>query len=289
MIVAIKTKTKLIKALKEQYNITYYKKPSFFASFFKSTPKVDLYIHKGILNDEARELIATSSYTIVNAKQVKQNILQSMQFIQSDKIISLYPYINATLSYTTNLKQQLKQQLDIDQENLVVFTRVKNFKRDGFEYLLNIIKNTNNKQLTFVIETKKEFASQIANLIKSVEFQVILLEDYKNIDELFVVSDIFVYPTLYKYIVPDVLKAMHYCNAVFLSKNNHTAELLDYFSLIQDWEDENLVFKINSLLANSKELSKIQTTNSSKVSQLTFENRLEKLSLIAQKITQNRS
>ncbi len=113
-----------------------------------------------------------------------------------------------------------------------------------------------------------------------VQFSYILLEDYENIDEIFISSDIFILPTEQKYFSLDVLKAMHFRNAVFLMESNHASEIIDTFSLIQSSDDRSVSFKVDSLLINKDELKKIQKENQKIAQNLTLEKNVEEIEQI---------
>ena len=97
--------------------------------------------------------------------------------------------------------------------------------------IFDIISRMYKKNFTLLIESNsKQIASLRLQMERSkVSFDYRLLENYENIDELFISSDIFILPTKSKYFSLDVLKAMHYKNAVFVMEANPLLSLLILF------------------------------------------------------------
>jgi glycosyltransferase involved in cell wall biosynthesis len=72
--------------------------------------------------------------------------------------------------------------------------------------------------------------------------KIILLEDYKNMDDLFLISDIFILPTYNQNFASSVLTAMFCKCAVFVSSNNHAREVVDIFATMDDPDDRSTAF-----------------------------------------------
>jgi DNA polymerase III delta prime subunit len=135
---------------------------------------------------------------------------------------------------------------------------------------------------TLVIESNsKQITPLKLQMEKSeVKFKYILLEDYDNLEELFMASDIFILPTIQKYFSLDILKAMYYRNAIFVMESNHSSEIIDTFSLIQSAADRSISFKVDSLLINKEELRKIQKENQKIAINHSLENSIKNISKI---------
>ena len=81
---------------------------------------------------------------------------------------------------------------------LVILFTAKNFKTSGVKEVLDICSSLNYQDFKIIIAgEKKQITALQFQLPKyqNLADKIILLEDYKNIDELFLISDIFVLPT----------------------------------------------------------------------------------------------
>ncbi len=276
--IAIKNKTKITQRVEKLYDVTYYKKPSLLSKLtFKSTQYPDIYFHQGIINDEALNMIENSKKTIVNSNGIKLKIMDRLSALNKDKIEVVYPYVNNTMGYDKDLKKEFKEKFDIDKKTKMIFFQGKDLALSGIKSLLEIFENMHKTNFVVMIEsTSKEIQKLKLQVNRAkLPYKVIFFEDYKDIDELFIVSDIFILPTQLKLFSQSVLKAMYYKNAVFLMSSNYAAELIDTFSLIQDEYDRSTPFKVDALLINNDELKKIQKENHQKSLEFGFESRYE--------------
>lgn len=276
--IAIKNKTKITQRVEKLYDVTYYKKPSLLSKLtFKSTQYPDIYFHQGIINDEALNMIENSKKTIVNSNGIKLKIMDRLSALNKDKIEVVYPYVNNTMGYDKDLKKEFKEKFDIDKKTKMIFFQGKDLALSGIKSLLEIFENMHKTNFVVLIEsTSKEIQKLKLQVNRTkLPYKVIFFEDYKDIDELFIVSDIFILPTQLKLFSQSVLKAMYYKNAVFLMSSNYAAELIDTFSLIQDEYDRSTPFKVDALLINNDELKKIQKENHQKSLEFGFESRYE--------------
>ena len=122
------------------------------------------------------------------------------------------------------------------------------------------------------------------NKYNSLEEKLILLEDYKNIDEIFMVADIFVLPTYNKSFSSNVLKAMFYECVVFVSIQNDVKEVVDVFSSMDSPTDPSTAFKIDAILLDEEELKKIKLQNKEIAIETTLEANLEKINSILENV-----
>ena len=164
----------------------------------------------------------------------------------------------------------------------MIFFQGKNLALSGIQSFLEIVEHMHKRNFVVMIESSSKEIQKIKLQINraKLDYKVLFFEDYENIDELFIVSDIFILPTQLKLFAPSVLKAMYYKNAVFLMSTNYSAELIDTFSLIQDEYDRSTPFKVDALLINNDELKKIQKENHKKSLNFGFESRVEMVTSI---------
>lgn len=284
--IAINAKTNLSIQLEKKFDIKYYKKPSFFKKIFslkQSYP--DIYFHRGFLSREAVALIEKAKVVIVNSNSVKSEIIQKLSHIEEEKITVLTPYFYSKIAYDASIKKAFKKKYEIDKKSKIILFRAKDLEKSGLETVFDMISRMYKENFTLVIESSAKQINPLKLKMKrsEIKFKYILLEEYKNIDELFIASDIFILPTKQKYFAHDVLRAMYYRNAVFLTETNYAAELIDTFSLIHGSDDTSISFKVDSLLINKDELKKIQKENQKIANTQSLENSVEKISDIISK------
>lgn len=281
--IGIRTKTNLTLQLEKIYDIEYYKKSSFFEKLiFKKNDYPDIYFHKGLISADAIELIENAKLVIVNSLYVQTKILKKLSHLDINKIKIVHPYYHSNIDFDKERKKEFRNKHNIDKKSKVIFFRGKDLQKCGIDVLFDVISRMYKDNFTLVIESSPK---QIRPLRLQMErstpaFSYILLEDYENIEELFIASDIFILPTSQTYFSLDVLKAMYYRNAVFLMESNHASEIIDVFSLIQSGEDRSVSFKVDSLLINKDELKKIQKENQKIALEYTLKNNLTKTSEI---------
>jgi len=281
--IGIKNKTNLTVQLEKIYNVTYYQKTSLLSKLlFKENKYPDIYFHKGYLSSEAIHLIENSKIVVVNSNSVKKDIISKSSNIDISKIHVEYPYLIPKIEYDKTIKKEFKKNFDIEKESKLILFRGSDLSKNGLEVIFDIISRMYKKNFTLLIESNsKQISSLRLQMERSnVSFEYRLLEDYKNIDELFIASDIFILPTKLKYFSLDVLKAMYYKNAVFVMEANPSSELIDTFSLIQTAEDRSMSFKVDSLLINKDELKKIQKENYKIAKKYSLSNSIDKITEI---------
>lgn len=281
--IGINNKTNLTLQLEKKYAVTYYKKPSFFSKLLMKEKKYpDIYFHKGFLTSEAVSLIENSRITIVTSNNIRNEILNKVSNIDISKVYVSYPYLMEKSEYDKSVKKEFKKKYDIKKDSKILFFRAKDLSKNGLDTVFDIISRMYKDNYTLVIESSPKQINPLKLQMErsEIKFNYLLLEDYENLDELFIASDIFIFPTQKKYFSLDVLKAMYYRNAIFLMESNHASEIIDTFSLIQSSEDRSVSFKVDSLLINKDELKKIQKENQKIAQNHSLENSLENISKI---------
>ena len=281
--IAINTKTKVIKELEKKFEITYYTEQSFFEKLLLKEKKYpDIYFHQGSINTKALDIIEHSKVTIVNSNALKEQICEKRTYIKASKIFVIYPYINTQLKYSKQLKKEFRKKYEIKKEQRIIFFTGKNLILSGLEKFLEIVRSLERDNYKIVIETNTQEKQKIQERVNhyKLDNKTIILENYTNIDELFIAADMFILPTKQKLFALNVLKAMYFKNAVFVSSNNASSEIIDSFSLILGEKDRNTPFKVDALLGNKKELKKIQKENYQVVKNIKFDTYMEELEYI---------
>jgi len=281
--IAIKNKTNLTLQLEKKYDISYFEKPTFFSKLlFQKVKYPDIYFHKGIINKESISLIQNAQIVIVDTNIQKHEIMQKFSFLDHQKIKVVSPYNYSKVEYSKSIKQAFKKKHEIEKKSKIIFFRARDLEKGGINYLFDTISRMYQEDFVLLIESNSK---QIAPLKLKMEraklnYKYILLEEYDNLEELFIASDIFLLPTQQKLFSFDILRAMRYKNAVFIMEKNYASELVDTFSLIQDESDKSTSFKIDSLLINKEELKNIQKENKKKTSSFTLDKSIENITTI---------
>lgn len=284
--IAISAKTNLTLQLEKKFDIEYYQKVPFFKKIFSTRQKYpDIYFHRGALSQEAVELIEKSKIVIVNAALIKKIILQKLRSLNPEKIEVLYPYYHTKIEFSKTVQNTFREKHSIDKKIKILFIRGKDLQKSGLAVLFDIISRMYKENFMLLIESS---AKQIAPLRLKMQrnkpsFEYLLFEDYTNIEELFIASDIFILPTVQQYFSLDILLAMYYRNAVFLMQTNGASEIIDVFSTIQSAGDRSVSFKIDSLLINKDELKKIQKENQKIAKEYSLVNSVSKMTQIIEK------
>lgn len=278
--IAINTKTKVTAQLEKKFDISYYTEQTLLEKLlFKEKKYPDIYIHQGSMLTKALDMVEHSKITIVNSNALKEQICKKRTYLHADKIFVIYPYINTQLQYDKQLKKEFRKKYEIEKEQRILFFTGKNLIASGLEKFLETVAHLERENYKIVIATNTQEKQKLQErlLHYKLDNQTIVLENYHNIDELFIISDIFILPTKQKLFAINVLKAMYFKNAVFISSDNSASEIIDSFSLIIGQKDQNLKFKVDALLENKKELKKIQKENYQVVKNIQFNSYIEEL------------
>ena len=284
--IAIKNKTKLTTRLETIYDISHYNEPSLLSKFtFKKKDYPDIYFHQGSINDKALDLIQNSKVIIVNTNGIKKQIINKLPNISQNNIFILYPYINNSIEYSKDIKKEFRTKHKIKKETRLILFTGSDLFLSGLKVFLTILSNLQETNFKVIIESNQKQIQNLKLLInrQKLPYEIILLEDYKNKNELFIASDIFILPTKQKLYAQNILKAMNYKTAVFLMSTNYASEIIDTFSLIQSDIDPSTAFKVDALLSNQEELKNIQKFNYKESLKYDFESRLNIINSIIKK------
>lgn len=288
--IAIKNKTNLTLQLEKLYQVTYYEKETLLSKLmFQKQSVPDIYFHQGIINKDAISLAKKASLVIVNSHNTKSDFAQIAPEVSQNKIEILYPYFIPKQEYDKKIKKSFKEKYNIDKKSKIIFFRGKDILKSGIEPLFSTLSRLYEENFTLIIESNSK---QIVPLRLQMEraqikYPYILFEDIKEIEELFIASDIFILPTSQKYFATDILQAIYYKNAVFVTEENSASEIVDVFSYIEGVGDKSISFKVDSLLLNKDELKKIQKENKKESEKYTLEQSLEKISKLIVKFFDN--
>ena len=284
--ISFKTKNILIEKLTKQKNIETIKEGNFFSNLFSKKKYADIYFHTGILDEKSIEDIKNSKITIANTFASMNQIIAKTK-ISHEKIKVIYPSINVKYKNPEEIKEKICEELKIDSANKIIFFTAKNIKSSGVKEFLDICSSLTYENFKIIIAAeKKQLAALQFQLTKyqKIEDKIILLEDYKNIDDLFFASDIFLLPTYNKSFSTNILKAMFCECAVFLSLENDAKEILDVFASLDSPSDPSTAFKIDAILQGENDLIEIKKQNRELALEFTLESNLEKINHIIKNV-----
>lgn len=280
-----KIKNTLIKKLLEQENIQELKKPTFFSKLFGKKEFADIYFHSGSLDNESLENIKNAKKVFVNSRTAHHELLKEVQE-NLDKVELLYPSINIEYQKPKESKQKFCQEQGLDPKKKIIFFTAKNFKTSGIKEFLSLIFQLKNDNFVAVVEGDKRQITNLRFQLSKIETtnNILLLEDYKEKNQLFLACDIFLLPTYNKNFATNVLKAMFCKSVVFTTANNAAKELIDVFSTMESPNDRSMQFKLEAILQNKDDMKLIKKQNRKIAKQYTLENQLEKFNTIIKSI-----
>ena len=280
-----KIKNTLITKLLEQENIQELKKPTFFSKLFGKKEFADIYFHSGNLDNESLENIKNAKKVFVNSRTAHHELLKEVQE-NLDKVELLYPSVNIEYQKPKESKQKFCQEQGLNPKKKIIFFTAKNFKTSGIKEFLSLIFQLKNDNFIAVVEGDKRQITNLRFQLSKIETtnNILLLEDYKEKNQLFLACDIFLLPTYNKNFATNVLKAMFCKSVVFTTANNAAKELIDVFSTMESPNDRSMQFKLEAILQNKDDMKLIKKQNRKIAKQYTLENQLEKFNTIIKSI-----
>lgn len=284
--ISYKSSNLLIENLKKQENIEVLKKENFISSLFGKKKYADVYFHSGNLDEKSIENIKNSKITIVNSFSSMNYIIAKTK-ISHEKIKVIYPSINVEYKKPKEVKIKLCEELNIDPKTKLILFTAKNFKTSGVKEFLDICSSITYSDFKIIIagEQKQITALQFQlPKYQNLQDKIILLENYKNIDDLFLASDIFLLPTYNKTFSSNILKAMYCKCVVFLSIDNDAKEVVDVFASMDSPIDPSIAFKIDAVLLDKNELKKIKKENKKLAKEFELEANLNKMNFILENV-----
>jgi hypothetical protein len=280
--ISYKTSNLLIEELKKQENIEFLKKQNFLLKLFSKKKYADVYFHSGILDEQSIENIKNSKITITNTFASMNQIIAKTK-ISHEKIKVIYPSIDIEYIKIKELKSKFCEEFRIDLDTKLILFTAKNFKSSGVKEFLDICSSINYQDFKIIIAgERKQIAALQFQLPKyqSLKDKIILLQDYVNINNLFLVSDIFLLPTYNKTFSTNIIKAMFCKCAVFLNIDNDAKEIIDIFASMDSPTDQSIIFKIDAILNGKDDLKQIKKENRKLALEFTLENNMSKFNHI---------
>jgi glycosyltransferase involved in cell wall biosynthesis len=284
--ISYKSTSLLIEELKKQENIKVLKKNNLLASLFSKKKYADVYFHTGLLDERSIKNIKNSKITITNSFALMDEIIEKTK-ISQEKIKVIYPSINIEYKKPKDIKAKLCEELQVNLDIKLLLFTAKNFKSSGVKEFLDICSSITYNDFKIIIAGEKK---QMANLnfqiskYSNLQDRIILLENYSNMDDLFLASDIFLLPTYNKSFSTNIIKAMYCKCVVFVSLDNDAKEIVDVFASMDSPTDQSIAFKIDAILSNENDLKMIKKQNRKLALEFTLQSNLEKINNLIKNI-----
>ncbi len=206
----------LINNLKHRDDIKILKKPSFLTKLFSKKRYPDIYFHSGELDENSIEFIKNSKFVVTNSFS-NLNLILAKTKISHEKIKVIYPSVDIKYQKPKELKEKYKDRFSLTENTKIIFFTAKNFKTSGVKEFLQIVSNLSFIDFKVIIAgAKQQLAALEFTLPKysKLEPKIILLDESKEkLDELYLISDVFLLPSYNKNIASSVIKAM-FCKCV---------------------------------------------------------------------------
>ena len=277
----------LINNLKHRDDIKILKKPSFLTKLFSKKRYPDIYFHSGELDENSIEFIKNSKFVVTNSFS-NLNLILAKTKISHEKIKVIYPSVDIKYQKPKELKEKYKDRFSLTENTKIIFFTAKNFKTSGVKEFLQIVSNLSFIDFKVIIAgTKQQLAALEFTLPKysKLEPKIILLDESKEkLDELYLISDVFLLPSYNKNIASSVIKAMFCKCVVFSTMNNDAKEILDVYAKMENPNDPSTAFKIDAILFDENELKKIKKQNRNIALEMSLDKNIEKFNDILTKI-----
>lgn len=284
--ITYKAKTKLIEELEKQENIKTLEDQSLLKKLsFSKKEYADVYFHSGSIDDKAIENASNAKKIIVPSLKLKKEMITKAN-ITEDIIELVYPSVNVEYEKPKVIKGKVCEKLGINPKKRIVLFTAKNIKANGVKEFIETIFSLNEDNFIALIAADHKQIYSLKFQLSKFDYsdKIMLVEDYDNMNELFLASDIFLLPTYNSSFATNVLKAMYCKCAVFTTVNNHSKELIDVFATMESPTDRSAPFKVDALLMQKEELKKIKKQNRNIAKKYTLSNNLQRVNEIIQSV-----
>ena len=218
-----------------------------------------------------------AKHIIANSNMIKNEIINTYK-INPEKISVIYNGIKIKEFNYQHSFDRLSKEFPIKQEQKILLYVGSGFKRKGVEEFLQIVAKLEDSSLkAFVVGKEKniEYYQELSLKLK-IDDRVIFTGPREDVDDFYVISDVFLFPTHYEPFSNVVLEAMSFENAVFTTKQNGASEILNDDFVMNDSNDFSILSKINKLLKNRAELENVKKENRLDSQQFSIEFNLSK-------------
>jgi len=225
---------------------------------------VYLYIEKKMFHN-AKKIIAISN-------MVKNDIISTYN-IAPEKITIIYNGIKLKETNFNYSFSKLSKEFNIKKDEKIFLFVGSGYKRKGVKEYLEILAKLKSKNFkAFIIGKEKNinFYKEVAKNL-NIDDKVIFTGPRTDVNDFYIISDIFLFPTRYEPFGNVILEAMNFSNAVITTKFCGGGEILNQDFIMKTPQDYSIVNKINELLENPEKLEKVKEENFKIVQNFTIE------------------
>ena len=230
---------------------------------------VYLFLEKRCFNNAKR--------IIANSHMIKDEIVNAYD-INPEKIDVVYNGVASKMVDYQGSFNRLSKEFNIERNTPILLYVGSGFKRKGVEEFLEIIAKLKTENIqVFIIGKEKnlEYYKQLSKDLR-IDKKVIFTGPRSDVDDFYIISDIFLFPTRYEPFSNVLLEAMSFENAVFTTKQNGAHEILEDEYIMSNSRDFSVAGKIDALLEDVEALSAIKQVNNLKANELSIELNMQK-------------
>lgn len=225
---------------------------------------------------------------IVTSNLTKLNLVKKHQ-MPAEKIEVVYPSFTPSEINIKEARKDFFNQLKMDKKTKIIFFTAKNLKNNGVKEFIDIILSLSATNVKVIIAGERNQITNLKFQTSKYNFgdKVLLYEDFENEDLLFAISDIFILPTTVASFSLNILKAMYYKTAVFITADNASREIVDVFATMDGPNDRSMPFKVDALLQGNDDLKLIKKQNRKTAKKLSMQNQLKQLERIVKRLKES--
>ena len=230
---------------------------------------VYLFLEKRCFNNAKR--------IIANSHMIKDEIVNTYD-INPEKVDVVYNGVASKEVDYQDSFNRLSKEFSIEKNTPILLYVGSGFKRKGVEEFLEIIAKLKTENIqVFIIGKEKnlEYYKQLSKDLR-IDKKVIFTGARGDVDDFYIISDIFLFPTRYEPFSNVLLEAMSFENAVFTTKQNGAHEILEDEYIMSNPRDFSVAGKIDTLLEDLEALSAIKQVNNLKANELSIELNMQK-------------
>ena len=219
---------------------------------------------------------------IANSKMIREQIIDEYN-IDPTKIKVIYNGIShCKIDYKASW-EKLSSEFHLQMNTKIILFVGSGFKRKGVDEFLQILSKLEYQDFkAFIVGKEKKMNSYRfrANELGLKE-KVFFTGSIRNVNDFYVVADVFILPTRYEPFSNVILEAMSFGSIVFTTKQNGAHEIISDEFIMSHSEDFSVVNKIDALLNDPVLLNKHKELNIKVAKNYTIErNMSETLSVI---------
>ncbi len=243
----------------------------------------DIYFHTGLVSKDDLQNIKNAKKVIVNSFMSKKEVLKEAKIKDDSLIEVIYPVVSYVQLKAKESKKAFCEEFEIKKDKKIILFTAKNLKYNGVLEFCNILNSLNYKNYQAVIagDSKQIYSLKFAISKYNFEDKLLFIEDPKDLNLLFSAADIFILPTQVKPFASNIIKAMFYKTAVFVTYNNAAREITDVYATMNEGSDSTTPFKVDALLGRVNDLKLIKKQNKKLSREFSLSLQIKKLKQIA--------